>query len=268
MLHGKVAVVTGASRGAGRGVALALGEAGATVYVTGRSVRGQVTGTRRQTIEDTAEAITALGGLGIPVRVDHTCDEQVQALFERVEAEQGRLDILVNSAWGGSEIMSDAGRPFWERSHGHWETMFNAGVRATLMSSTFAAPYLVRRGAGLIANVSYWPPDGKYWGFLHYYVAKAALNTMAQAMGEDLRPYGVAAVALSPGWMRTEIVLDTYGVTEQTWRSAPELAPTQSPQFLGRAVAALAADPHVMAKTGQVLHVADLAREYGFTDIT
>ncbi|MHB9144594.1 MAG: SDR family NAD(P)-dependent oxidoreductase [Symbiobacteriia bacterium] len=268
-LTGKIAVVTGASRGAGRGVARGLGEAGATVYVTGRSARGGSTPTgRKETIEDTAGVVTAAGGVGIPVRCDHTNDAEVAALFDRVQQEQGRLDLLVNAVWGGSELLSGEGKPFWERAVENWDLMFTAGVRASLMASRFAIPLMLPHRQGLIINVSYLFPDGKYYGHFYYDLAKAALNRMAAGMAGDLKRHGegIAAVALSPGWMRTEIVLDSAGATEENWRDFPELATTESPLYLGRAAAALAADPKVMAKTGQTLLVGELAREYGFTD--
>lgn len=264
-LKGKVAVVTGSSRGAGRGIALALGDEGAIVYVTGRSTRsGSRTMDRPETIEETAEAVTARGGVGIPVRVDHNRDDEVEALFARVEREQGRLDLLVNAVYGGNEVSHKSGL-FWKRPVELWDSIFGAGVRAAFMSSRLAAPLMISQGQGLIVNVSYL--FDKYDGFLHYDVAKAALNRMAFDMAADLRPYGVAAVALSPGWMRTEIVLDNFGATEETWQSIPALARTESPQYGGRAVCALATDPDRMAFSGKTLRSGDLAQLYNFTDI-
>jgi len=263
-LKGLVAVVTGASRGAGRGIAQVLGEEGATVYVTGRSVSGATTRDWPGTIEDTAEAVTVRGGLGIPVRCDHTKDDEVRALFERVHKEQGKLDLLVNNAFGGSESGGPRG-PFWVRPVDCWDTMFTAGVRASLMASYFAAPILVAQGRGLIVNTTFL--FDHYGGFLQYDLAKAALIRLAFCMAQDLKPHGVAAVAVSPGWMRTELVLAHFGATEETWRQFPPLTTTESTEYVGRAIAALAADPQVMAKTGQVLKVGDLAMEYGFTDI-
>lgn len=270
-LQGKVAVVTGASRGAGRGIALALGSEGMTVYITGRSTRtGRRTLDRPETIEETAEMVTARGGRGIPVQVDHTQDEQVEALFAQVEREQGRLDILVNAVYGGNEVSTQNGR-FWTHPKALWDSIHTAGVRAAYMASHFGAPLLIAsaeregRANGLIVNVSFL--FNKYDGFLHYDVAKAALNRMAFAMAEDLRPHGVAAVALSPGWMRTEWVLDTFKATEASWREVPALARTESPEYGGRGVCALAADPNRMAFSGQTLRAGDLAKHYGFTDI-
>ncbi len=267
-LRGKIAVVTGASRGAGRGIALELGAAGATVYVTGRSTRdGARTLNRSETIEETAEMVTELGGKGIPVRVDHTVDAEVAAFFDRVRAEQGRLDILVNNAWGGHD-REWPGSTFWETPYIPWEIMFEAGVRAAVLSSRCAVPLMLPQKAGLIITTSFFDPEpGTYTGSFWYDLAKNALTRAAFGMAQDLRPHGIASVAVSPGWMRTELVLAHYGATEATWRDYPELARTETPRYVGRGVAALAADPDVMTKTGQALTAGGLAREYGFTDI-
>jgi NAD(P)-dependent dehydrogenase (short-subunit alcohol dehydrogenase family) len=264
-LEGKIAVVTGASRGAGRGIAQALGEAGATVYVTGRSVGGATTNGRPETIHETAEMLTVRGGVGISVRVDHTVDAEVEALFERVGEEQGRLDLLVNNAWGGNEL-SIGYEPFWELPLDHWRNMFTAGVRSHLVSSRFAVRLMLPRRQGLIINTSFWD-RGKYTGNFFYDLAKNAMNRMAYGMAHDLREYNIAAVALSPGWMRTELVLAAFKTDEQNWHKVEALKKTESTQYIGRAVAALAADPNVMQKSGSVLKVGDLACEYGFTDI-
>lgn len=265
-LAGKVAVVTGASRGAGRGIARVLGEAGATVYVTGRSTRGNTTEGLPGSIDETAEEVTARGGRGIPVRCDNTVDEQVRALFERVKEEHGHLDILVNNVWGGYENLYGSRwgdgtpfrAPFWEQSLDHWKKMFEAGVRAHLVASWFAAPLMVTRGQGLIVNTT-WYDQGRYLGHVFYDVAKAAVNRLAFAMSHDLLPFNIACVALTPGFMRTERSLAAGIITD--------VSVTESTEYIGRAVVALATDPNVMAKTGMTLAVGDLAREYGFTDI-
>ena len=267
-LSGKVALVTGASRGAGRGIARVLGEEAATVYVTGRSVRdGPATAGRAGTIDQTAEAVTARGGVGIPVRCDHTVDAEVKALLEQVKQEQGRLDLLVNNVWGGYERYSDADfdAPFWEQPLWRWDRMFDAGVRAHYLTSRQAAPIMIAQRSGLMVNSTFWD-RGKCLSGLPYDLAKTAVNRLAYAMALELRPYGVATVALSPGWMRTEAVLQAYDTDEEHWQQIPDLARTESTQYIGRAVAALAADPQVMEKTGRILAVGDLAREYGFTD--
>ena len=267
-LSGKVALVTGASRGAGRGIAQVLGEEGATVYVTGRSTRdGPAMEGRLGTIDQTAEMVTARGGMGIPVRCDHTVDAEVEALLGRVKQEQGRLDLLVNNVWGGYERYSDADfdASFWEQPLWRWDRMFDAGVRAHYLASRLAAPFMIAQRSGLMINTTFWD-RGKCLSGLPYDVAKTAVNRLAYAMALELRPYGVAAVALSPGWMRTEAVLRAYDTDEEHWQQVHELARTESTQYIGRAVAALAADPQVIEKTGRILTVGDLAREYGFTD--
>jgi len=261
-LRGKVAVVTGASRGGGRGIALALGEQGATVYVTGRSVRGEpTTDDLPGTIDETAEKVAARGGMGIPVRCDHTVDAEVEALFERVKQEQDRIDILVNNAWGGYEKYSSApfDTSFWEQPLWRWDKMLTAGVRSHMVSSYFAVPLMLPHGQGLIINTTYWDQD-KYLGNLFYDIAKAAINRMAYGLALELQEYGITAVALSPGWMRTEAVLAHDHTPE-------ELATTESVEYIGRAVVALATDRGVMEKTGQVLRTRELGRDYGFTDI-
>jgi len=276
-----IAVVTGATRGGGRGIALELGAAGATVYVTGRSTRDQparsygsmlrVSGLEHLpgSVEETAEEVTRAGGCGIPVRCDHTCDWDVAALFHRVQQEQGRLDLLVNNAWGGHEVFAgDFHSPFWERSMDHWNAMFDRGVRNHLLASQAAAPMFVRQGRGLIVTTTFWDQGRYIRGNLFYDLAKFAMARLAFGMAQELRPDGVASVAVSPGWMRTEFVLACHQTDEAHWSDRPELARTESPRFLGRAVAALAGDPGgALRRTGEVLRVADLAREYGFTDV-
>jgi NAD(P)-dependent dehydrogenase (short-subunit alcohol dehydrogenase family) len=275
-----VAVVTGASRGAGRGIAQELGAAGATVVVTGRSTRANRPGSYGEllalsglselpgSIEDTADDVTRLGGRGIAIRCDHTQEEDVARLFERVQQECGRLDVLVNNAWGGHESFNGVFEaPFWEHPMTHWDTMFDRGVRNHLVASRCAAPMLVRERRGLIVTTTFRDRDHYLRGNLFYDLAKAAMNRLAFGLAQELRPHGVASVAVSPGWMRTEFVLAGHRTDEAHWRERPALARTESPRYLGRAVAALAADPQVISRSGQVLLVADLAREYGFTDV-
>lgn len=275
-----VAVVTGASRGAGRGIAIELGAAGATVYVTGRSTRAQPAGTYGQlmalsdlpalpgSIDDTADEVTRLGGRGIAVRCDHTSEEDVAALFARVEREAGRIDLLVNNAWGGHETFTGVFEaPFWEHPLSNWDSMFDRGVRNHLLASRCAAPLMVRQKKGLIATTTFWDRGHYLRGNLFYDLAKASMTRLAFGMAQELKPHGVASVAVSPGWMRTEFVLAGHKTDEAHWQERPELARTESPRYLGRAIAALAADARVLDKSGEVLRVADLAREYGFTDI-
>jgi NAD(P)-dependent dehydrogenase (short-subunit alcohol dehydrogenase family) len=262
-LRGQVAIVTGASRGVGRGIALALGETGATVYVTGRSAPGAATEGLAGTIDETADDVTRRGGRGIAARCDHTVIADVESLFARVTAEVGRLDVLVNCAWGGYEQFDWAkfGVPFWEQPLELWERMFEAGVRAALVASRLAAPLMIAAGRGLIVHVTAWDRD-KYLGNLYYDLAKSAMNRMALGMGRELEPSGVAAVALAPGFVATERIV---GMFAAAGRPAPESAET--PEYVGRAVAALAGDANVLAKTGRVLTAGDLAVEYGFTDV-
>lgn len=272
-LRGQIAVVAGATRGAGRGIAVALGAAGATVYVTGRSVRGQpATGTRPETIEQTAELVTAAGGVGIPVRVDHTVPEEVAALFARVRAEQdGRLDILINDVWGG-DALTKWGTPFWEHALEDGLLMQRRAVHSHIITSVYGAPLMVARNQGLIVEIT----DGDtydYRGNLYYSLAKTSAIHLAAALAADLRRFGapgVTAVAVTPGFLRSEEMLDGFGVSEATWRDAiaqdPHFAASETPAYVGRAVAALASDPNVGAKSGKALSSWALAREYGFTD--
>lgn len=279
-LQGRVAVVTGASRGGGRGCAVELGAAGATVYVTGRSTRdrpapgyGQLLGlselaTLPGSIDDTADDVTRAGGRGIAVRCDHTQDAEVAALFARVQREQGRIDLLVNNAWGGHESFDGVfDAPFWQHPLAHWDSMIDRGVRNHLLASRHAAPLMVAQGRGLIITTTFWDRGHYLRGNLFYDLAKAGMARLAFGIAEELRPHGVASVALSPGWMRTEFVLAGHHTDEAHWHERPALARTESPRYLGRAVAALAADAQVMRRSGQVLRVGDLAQDYGFTDI-
>lgn len=272
-LQGMVAVVTGASRGAGRGIAMVLGEAGATVYVTGRSVRDSSTrsdlpGT---TIDDTAAMVTARGGVGIPVRVDHTNDAEIARLFERVKREQGRLDLLVNNAWGGyaddsPETSFDA--VFWEQPVHRWDTMIQAGVRATLVTTHAALPLMLPRRSGLIVNMTLDIAPDHYDRALFYLSAKATINYLTRGMAYDLNQRShipITVVGLSPGWMRTEAVMG--GVFPHTLPTPERLHETESVEYSGRAIVALATDPHVLSKSGHILSVRSLAREYSFTDI-
>jgi NAD(P)-dependent dehydrogenase (short-subunit alcohol dehydrogenase family) len=262
-LRGRVAVVTGASRGVGMGIALALGEAEAVVYVTSRSDEGGTTEGLPGTTHETAEAVTRRGGQGIPIRCDHTVDAEVEALFARVNREQGRLDLLVNNVWGGYERhdWSRFGAPFSEQPMRHWSGMFESGVRAHLVATRLAVPLLLSNRRGLIVHTTAWDRD-RYLGNLFYDVAKAAVNRMAFGMARELQSHHVAVVALAPGFVRTERVLAAFA-------GAGRLPPDnlESPEYAGRAVVALARDANVMVKSGQVLTVGQLAQEYGFTDV-
>ncbi len=263
-LMGNVALVTGASRGIGKGIALGLGEEGATVYVTGRTVEvNQAAVDLPGTINQTADEVAKLGGECIAIRCDHRDDQQVEAVFHRIRAEQNRLDILVNNVWGGYEHFND-GTEFWKEKGfwtvplSRWDKMFQAGVRAHYVSSVFAAPIMIAQGSGLIVNISFFAAQKDNTG-VSYGVAKSASDRMAACMAYELREHNVAAVSLYPGLVRTESILKAGEYFD--------LSNSESPQFIGRAVAALASDPQIMLKSGQILVAAAVAQEYGFTDI-
>jgi NAD(P)-dependent dehydrogenase (short-subunit alcohol dehydrogenase family) len=269
-LTGKVAVVAGATRGAGRGIACMLGEAGATVYCTGRSVRGKpATQGRPETIEETAEMVSGYGGQGIAVQVDHSDEQQVQALFERVRAEQGRLDILVNDIWGGDEL-TEWEKPFWELDIAKGLLMQQRGVHTHIITSRYGVPLMVAARQGLVIEITDGDSPG-YRGNLFYDLVKASVIRLALGMAEELRPYGVTALALTPGFLRSEAMLDRFGVTEANWQDGAKVDPhfiaSETPYFVGRAVAALAVDPDVFRRSGGVYSSWGLSDEYGFTDI-
>jgi NAD(P)-dependent dehydrogenase (short-subunit alcohol dehydrogenase family) len=270
-----VALVAGATRGAGRGTAVALGEAGATVYCTGRTTRERRSEyDRPETIEDTAELVDAAGGTGIAVEVDHLEHEQVEALVQRIDAEHGRLDVLVNDIWGG-EKLAEWNTPVWEHDLDKGLRMLRLAIDTHLITSHFALALLIRRRGGLVVEMT----DGtkeynaeNYRLSAFYDLAKASVLRLAFAQGKELAPHGCTAVALTPGWLRSEMMLEIYQVTEDTWRDAKVGNPhftaiSESPRFVGRAVAALAADPDVERRNGGSFSSGGLAREYGFTDI-
>jgi NAD(P)-dependent dehydrogenase (short-subunit alcohol dehydrogenase family) len=273
-LEGRVALVAGATRGAGRGIAVGLGAEGATVYATGRSTRaGRSEVDRPETIEETAELVTAAGGTGIAVAVDHLVSDEVRALVARIDAEQGRLDVLVNDVWG-AEHLFEWDTPVWEHDLEHGLRLLRLAIDTHLITSHHALPLLTARPGGLLIEVT----DGTaeynadhYRVSLFYDLAKNAVIRMAWAQAQELRPHGATAVALTPGWLRSEGMLDAFGVTEETWREAvtriPHFCSSESPAFVGRAVAALAADPDVARWSGQSLSSGALAQVYGFTDV-
>ncbi|MFF5079346.1 SDR family oxidoreductase [Actinoplanes sp. NPDC000266] len=269
-LLGRVALVAGATRAAGRGIAVELGALGATVYATGRSTaaaRSELD--RPETIEQTAEAVTAAGGDGIAVRVDHSDPAQVAALARRIEAEQGRLDLLVNDVWGG-DMFTEWGRPAWEHDLDKGLRLLHQGVDTHLITNHYALPLLIRRPGGLVVEMT----DGKddeYRGSLYYDLVKSSVIRVARALHAELRPHGCVAVAVSPGWLRSERILDGFGVTEANWRAAiardPHFRASESPRYVGRGIAALAADPGAARFGGRALSSADLAVEYDLTDV-
>jgi NAD(P)-dependent dehydrogenase (short-subunit alcohol dehydrogenase family) len=274
-LHGKVALVAGATRGAGRGTAVALGEAGATVYCTGRTTRERRSEyDRPETIEETAELVTEAGGDGIAVAVDHLEPAQVEALVQRIDADHGRLDVLVNDIWGG-ELLWELDKPVWEHDLDNGLRLLRLAVDTHLITSHFALPLLIRRPGGLVVEMTDGTReynDANYRINAFYDLAKASAIRLAFAQGKDLEPHGCAAVALTPGWLRSEMMLENFRVTEENWRDAAAFQPhfaaiSESPRFVGRAVAALAADPDVARHNGGSFSSGGLAQEYGFTDL-
>jgi NAD(P)-dependent dehydrogenase (short-subunit alcohol dehydrogenase family) len=272
-LAGRVALVAGATRGAGRGIAVQLGAAGATVYCTGRTTRAARSEMDRpETIEETAALVEEAGGRGIAVRVDHLVADEVRALVARIESEQGALHVLVNDIWGATTME-------WNKTV--WESSLDVGLRTLRLAvdthaitSHFALPLLIETRGGLVVEVN----DGtveynatRYRVSFFYDLAKAAVSRMAFALAHELRPYGATAVSLTPGWLRSEAMLDAYRVTEANWCEAtawsPHFAISETPAFVGRAVAALAGDPDVSRWNGQSLSSGQLAKVYGFTDL-
>ncbi|WP_428000545.1 SDR family oxidoreductase [Acidovorax sp.] len=272
-LRGKVALVAGATRGAGRGIAVQLGAAGATVYVTGRSSGAQRSEMDRpETIEETAALVDQAGGKGIAVRVDHLMQDEVGALVARIEREQGALHLLVNDIFGATHI--EWNKTVWESDLDYGLRTLRLAVDTHAITSHFAIPLLLKAPGGLVVEVN----DGtaeyngtRYRNSFFYDIAKAAVLRMGFALGHELGPHGATAVSLSPGWMRSEAMLEAFGVTEASWRDAvarvPGFAVAESPAYVGRAVVALAQDPQVARWNGQSLSSGQLARVYGFTDL-
>lgn len=267
-LTGRIAVVAGATRGAGRGIARMLGEAGATVYCTGRTTKDNVSPIGRpETIEETAELVTAAGGAGIAVRTDHSQPEEVQALFERVRADSGRLDVLVNDIGGEDQA---EWQPIWKADVAQGFAFMDTAVRTHILTSRYGVPLMREQGSGLVIEITD-GDHGGYRGSFFYDLVKNQVIRAAYAMSVELAPKGITAIAVTPGFLRSEAMLDNFGVTEANWRDAIPKAmgfsESETPCFVGRGIAALAADPNVHEKTGQVLASWTLAREYGFTDI-
>ena len=281
VLQGKIALVAGATRGAGRGIAIALGEAGATVYCTGRSSLGRLaTPGRPETIEETAELVTAAGGLGIAVRVDHTEPAEVKKLVARIKRRHKGLDILVNDVWGG-DALTEWGKAFWTVNLENGLRMLKQAIHSHIITAHFAVPLMLGRRRGIIFEIT----DGDafyYRGNLFYDLVKISVIRLAFAMSRELRKRDIAAVALTPGFLRSEAVLEHFGVSEANWRDAgkkkgrnsanqndapSDFMVSESPRYIGRALVALAADPQVKKKSGRVFSSWSLAREYGFTDI-
>jgi NAD(P)-dependent dehydrogenase (short-subunit alcohol dehydrogenase family) len=273
-LTGTVALVAGATRGAGRGIAVELGAAGATVWCTGRSTRAQRSEyDRPETIEETAELVSAAGGRGIAVQVDHLVPDQVAGLVARIEAESGRLDVLVNDVWGGERLF-EFDVPLWEQDLERGFRLLRLAIDTHLVTSAHALPLLIRRPGGLVVEMT----DGTaaynavhYRNSAFYDLAKVSVLRLAFSQAHELRPFGGTAVALTPGWLRSEMMLDGFGVTEATWRDAtagqPHFTISESPAYVGRAVVALAADPERARWSGRSASSGELAGVYGFTDV-
>ncbi|MCC5659839.1 SDR family oxidoreductase [Nostoc sp. XA010] len=273
LLKNKIALVVGATRGAGRGIAVELGAAGATVYVTGRTtatVRSEYN--RPETIQETAELINQAGGKGIAVLVDHLDPKQVQALVARVEQEQGRLDVLVNDI--GAEYLAEFNKPVWELSLERGLRMLRLAIDTHLIASHFALPLLIQKPGGLVVEITDGTAeynDKNYRLSLFYDLAKTSIIRMAWGLAQELKPHQCTAVALTPGWLRSELMLDHFGVSEANWQDAtakePHFIISETPHYVGRAVAHLAGDPQMVRWNGQSLSSGQLAQVYGFTDL-
>jgi NAD(P)-dependent dehydrogenase (short-subunit alcohol dehydrogenase family) len=273
-LTGKVALVAGATRGAGRQIAVQLGAAGATVYATGRSTRATRSAMNRpETIEETAELVTAAGGTGIAVAVDHLDHDQVAALAERIDTEQGRLDVLVNDVWGGDPLTT-WNKPIWEQPLEPGLRLLRQAIDTHIITSHYALPLLIRRPGGLVVEIGDGTTDynaANYRLSAFYDLAKWSVNRLAFVWSAELADHGATAVALTPGWLRSEMMLEHFGVTEETWRDAftkePHFAISETPAYVGRAVAALAADDDRARWNGKSVSSGELAQVYGFTDV-
>ena len=269
-LKGKIAVVAGGTRGAGRGIAVKLGEAGATVYVTGRTTSKALSPMgRRETIEETAELVTKAGGVGIPIKVDHTVESEVIDLFHQIKKESGKLDILINDVWGGDPL-TEWGIPFGEHSLSKGLQMRRQAVISHIITAHHSIPLFKENNGGLIVEIT----DGvdyKPRGNFYYSLAKISNIHIAQAMAEDLKDYNITCIAVTPGFLRSEAMLDLFGVTEQNWQEGankdPHFIASESPYYIGEAIRCLATDPNIAEKTGGVFSTWELSELYGFKDI-
>ncbi|TGK28950.1 SDR family NAD(P)-dependent oxidoreductase [Leptospira gomenensis] len=268
-LKDTIALVAGGTRGAGRGISVALGEAGATVYITGRSTKNSPSEMKRsETIEETAELVNAAGGIGIAVRTDHSDSAEVRRLFERIDSERGRLDLLVNDVWGGDPLV-DWSKKFWEHSLEDGLKIQRSCLDPHLITNYFAAPLMIRNRSGLVLEIT----DGidyRYRGNVYYTLIKSSIINLASSIAEELKPFGIAALALTPGFLRSEAMLDHFGVDEKNWKDGcakdPHFIASETPLYIGRAVAALASDPNILAKTGKAFSTWKLSEEFDFVD--
>lgn len=269
-LSEKIAVVAGATRGAGRGIACMLGEAGATVYCTGRSTRNRPANPKRpETIEETAEMVTAYGGVGIPLVVDHSNEREVEELFRYINEKHGRVDILVNDVWGG-DVLAEFGKPFWELELEKGFAMMRQAINTHIITSKYAMPLMLPNKGGLIVEIT--DGDGFFYrGNLFYDLVKTTIIRLAFDMAQELAPHNITSVAVTPGFLRSEAMLEYFGVTEANWQDGAKkdknFIASETPYYVGRAIAALASDTGMFEKTGKVFSSWVLAREYGFKDI-
>jgi NAD(P)-dependent dehydrogenase (short-subunit alcohol dehydrogenase family) len=269
-LKGKIAVVAGGTRGAGRGIAIKLGEAGAVVYVTGRTtINNQSPMGRKETIEETAELVTKAGGVGIPVRVDHTVESEVASLFKQIKEEQGRLDILVNDIWGGDPL-TEWGKPIGEHDLGKGLQMQKQAVQSHIITAHYSIPLFKENQSGIIIEIT----DGTDYnprGNFYYSLSKISNIHMAQAMAQDLKEYNITSIAVTPGFLRSEAMLEQFGVKEENWKEGAKIDPhfiaSESPYYIGEAIKCLASDPTIPDKTGEVFSTWELSDIYGFKDI-
>ncbi|WP_061234162.1 SDR family oxidoreductase [Leptospira interrogans] len=269
-LEGKVALVTGDTRGAGRGIALALGEAGVTVYVTGISIKDKHPKiNRKETIEETVERINKLGGKAIWAQVDHTNPKEVKSLFERIDQEQGKLNILVNDIWGGDPFIEWSCK-FWEHSLENGLKVQKNCLNSHLITNYFATPLMIRNHSDLILEITD-GTDYRYRGNVYYTLVKCSIINLASSLSEELKPYGVTVISLTPGFLRSEVMLDYFGVLEENWKDAilkdPHFIASETTAYIGRAVVSLAEDPNVFLKTGSATSTWRLSEEYNFTDL-
>lgn len=275
-LQGKIALITGGSRGAGRGIAIALGKAGATVYITGRSKDGKSTsGYSFDTLEQTVRMVSNGAGVKcVAIKCDHTNEDEVRQMVDQVIEEEGKIDILINNVWGGYEgkngeidISSDPfENNFWEQPQWRWDRMFDTGVRAHFITSKYVVPKMIEQGKGLIICTTFWDDD-KYLSNLPYDVAKVAINRLIYGMSIELNKHNISCIALSPGWIRTEHLKRLFNVDDYNYKENDEMLKTESTLYIGRAIEYLAKDENIIDKTGKTMVVGDLAKEYGFDDI-